>query len=63
METIAAPPRPPCGLTQEKVLALANLGVPLVGGRCQNLRTDGSVCDCPIVAHPSELTGKRTPCL
>jgi hypothetical protein len=26
----------------------------VVDGLCQNLRADGTVCDCPIVAHPSE---------
>jgi hypothetical protein len=35
--------------------------VPLVvDGLCQNLRVDGTVCDCPIVAHPYiETTGGK----
>jgi hypothetical protein len=64
MSAATPPPRPPCGLTQEKVLALDERNrVPVVGGLCQNLRPDRTVCDCPISAHPSETApaGKMTP--
>jgi hypothetical protein len=50
----------PCGLSQEKVIALASLGVPLVGGLCQNLRrVDGELvkCECPVGEHPSQTAG------
>ena len=60
--TSAPPFRPPCGLTQEEVLSVATLGVPLVDGDCQNLYedADGNDCVCgkPVGAHPSELTGE-----
>jgi hypothetical protein len=56
----APTPHPLCRLSQEKVLALASLGVPVVGGLCQNLhRVDGELvqCGCPVGEHPSETAG------
>lgn len=54
--------RPLCGLTQEKVLSLATLGVPVVDGDCQNgyIDADGrrQKCGMPVGAHPSELTAQ-----
>jgi hypothetical protein len=44
----------PCGLSQEKVMALASHGVTVVGGRCQNVRTHRKmhICGKPVGAHP-----------
>jgi hypothetical protein len=57
--SIPRPPPPPCGLSRQEVMALRP-DVPLKDGKCQNLRIDGTVCDCPIVAHPSETAvGKK----
>ena len=68
MEAAPPPPRPPCGLTQEKVLALDERNrVPVVDGDCQNkwIDTEGNRhrCGFPVGAHPSEIapTGKLTP--
>ena len=68
MEAALLPPRPPCGLTQEKVLAWRENGlVPVVDGDCQNkwIDTEGNRhrCGFPVGAHPSETaqTGKDTP--
>jgi hypothetical protein len=57
-------PHPLCGLSQEKVIALASLGVPLVGGLCQNpKRVDGELvkCGCPVGEHPSGGTVTTAP--
>jgi hypothetical protein len=46
----------PCGLTKEDVIVVAEkLGVPLIGGKCQNPLADGSdgVCGKALGAHPS----------
>ena len=46
----------PCGLSQERVLEVAEKhGVPLVGGKCQNPLADGSdgICGRALGAHPS----------
>jgi hypothetical protein len=62
MASSAPPSLPPCGLTQEKVLSLASLGIPLVGAKCQNLYEDANgnecVCGKAVGRHPSELTGE-----
>ena len=68
METDPLRPPPPCGLTQEKVLALDERNrVPVVDGRCQNPYDDAAgvehKCGRTVGAHPSETapTGKMTP--
>ena len=54
----------PCGLTQEKVLEVAEKhGVSLLAGKCQNPLADGTegVCGRALGAHPS--TGKFHPAI
>jgi hypothetical protein len=57
----STPHSPPCRLSQEKVLALASLGVPVIHGRCQNPYDDANgvehLCGCPVGKHPSETAG------
>jgi hypothetical protein len=59
-EEITALTHPPCKLSQEKVIALASLGVPVVGGLCKNLKmVDGKLVECgwPVGEHPSQTAG------